>query len=244
VADNSAKPGGGGGTAGNGAVRSKKTDVPAGLWSQCPKCGATVTQKMLEENMHVCPECDFHHRNAEKVGETEAVLVGKAFIRGRPVILGVMDPFFIMASMGAVVGEKITAGLERAADENLPFVVVTSSGGARMQEGMVSLAQMAKTSAAVARLDDSGGLYVVIMTDPTTAGVAASFASLGDLHLAEPGALIGFAGPRVIENTIKAKLPEGFQSAEFMLEHGFVDRIVHRHNLRTEVARIIDYAGK
>lgn len=284
MADEAAKPSG---TTGNGAVRSKKTDVPAGLWSQCPKCSATVTQKMLEENLHVCPECDYHHRIGarkriefladpdtfeefladlvstdplkfadripykerireaqEKLGETEAALVGKAFIRGRPVILAVMNPFFVMASMGAVVGEKVTAGLERAADENLPFVVVTASGGARMQEGMVSLVQMAKTSAAVARLDDAGGLYIVIMTDPTTAGVAASFASLGDIHLAEPGAMVGFAGPRVIENTIKAKLPEGFQSAEFMLEHGFVDRIVHRHNLRTEVARIIDYAGK
>lgn len=180
----------------------------------------------------------------QKTGSTEAVLVGKAFIRGRPVILAVMDPFFIMASMGAVVGEKIAAGLERAADENLPFVAVTASGGARMQEGMVSLAQMAKTSAAVSRLDDAGGLYIVVMTDPTTAGVAASFASLGHIHLAEPGAMIGFAGPRVIENTIKAKLPEGFQSAEFMLDHGFIDRIVARADLRREIARIIDYAGK
>jgi len=180
----------------------------------------------------------------EKTNESEAVVVGKAFIRGRPVILAVMDPFFIMASMGAVVGEKVTAAVERAADENIPFVIVTASGGARMQEGMVSLVQMAKTSAAVARLDDAGGLYIVVMTDPTTAGVAASFASLGDIHLAEPGAMVGFAGPRVIENTIKAKLPDGFQSAEFMLEHGFVDRIVRRPNLRTEIARLIDYAGK
>ncbi len=180
----------------------------------------------------------------EQTGEREAVVVGKAFIRGRPVILAAMDPFFIMASMGAVVGEKVTTALERAADENVPFVIVTSSGGARMQEGMVSLVQMAKTAAAVARLDDAGGLYIVVMADPTTAGVAASFASLGDIHLAEPGAMIGFAGPRVIENTIKSKLPEGFQSAEFMLEHGFIDRIVHRQNLRTEIARIIDYAGK
>lgn len=180
----------------------------------------------------------------DRTHETEAAVVGKAFIRARPVILAVMDPYFIMASMGAVVGEKITAGLERAADENLPFVVVTSSGGARMQEGMVSLVQMAKTSAAVARFDDAGGLYIVVMSDPTTAGVAASFASLGDIHIAEPGAMIGFAGPRVIENTIKAKLPEGFQSAEFMLQHGFIDRIVHRHDLRTEIARLIDYAGK
>ena len=113
-----------------------------------------------------------------------------------------------------------------------------------MQEGMVSLVQMAKTAAAVARLDDAGGLYIVVMADPTMGGVAASFASLGDIHLAEPGAMIGFAGPRVIENTIKAKLPEGFQSAAFMLAHGFVDRIVHRRNLRREIARIIDYAGK
>lgn len=180
----------------------------------------------------------------EKTGEYEAVLVGKAFIRGRSVILAAMNPFFIMASMGAVVGEKITAGIERAAEENLPFVVVTTSGGARMQEGMVSLVQMAKTSAAVGKLDDAGGLYIVVMADPTTAGVAASFASLGDIHIAEPGAMIGFAGPRVIENTIKSKLPDGFQSAEFMQEHGFVDRIVHRQELRREIARIIDYAGK
>jgi len=180
----------------------------------------------------------------ETSGENEAVIVGKTYIRGRPVILAVMDPFFIMASMGAVVGEKVTAAIERATDENIPFVIVTASGGARMQEGMVSLVQMAKTSAAVARLDEAGGLYIVVMTDPTTAGVAASFASLGDLHLAEPGAMVGFAGPRVIENTIKATLPEGFQSAEFMLEHGFIDRIVDRKNLRTEIARIIDYAGK
>jgi len=179
-----------------------------------------------------------------KTNEKEAVVVGKAFIRGRPVILAVMDPFFVMASMGAVVGEKITASIERATDENIPFVIVTASGGARMQEGLVSLVQMAKTSAALARMDDAGGLYIVVMSDPTTAGVAASFASLGDIHIAEPGAMIGFAGPRVIENTIKAQLPEGFQSAEFMLEHGFVDRIVPRSNLRTEIARLIDYAGK
>lgn len=180
----------------------------------------------------------------ESRGQAEAIIVGKCFIRGRGVILGVMDPFFIMASMGAVVGEKVTAAIERATDENLPLVLVTASGGARMQEGMVSLVQMAKTSAALARLDEAGGLYIVVATDPTTAGVAASFASLGDIILAEPGAMIGFAGPRVIANTIKAELPEGFQTAEFMLEHGFVDRIVPRKELRKEIARIIDYAGK
>jgi acetyl-CoA carboxylase carboxyl transferase subunit beta len=180
----------------------------------------------------------------EKTGEKDAVVVGKAFIRGRGVILGVMNPSFIMASMGAVVGEKVTRAAERATDENLPLVLVTASGGARMQEGMVSLVQMAKTSAAIARHDDSGGLYVVVATDPTTAGVAASFASLGDVILAEPGAMIGFAGPRVIANTINAELPKGFQTAEFMREHGFVDRIVPRQKLRSELARIIDYCGK
>jgi len=183
-------------------------------------------------------------REQAKTGETEAAVVGKAFIRGRPVILGVMNPMFIMASMGAVVGEKITRSIERAIEENLPLVIVTASGGARMQEGMVSLVQMAKTSAALAQLDDAGGLYIVVATDPTTAGVAASFASLGDIVIAEPKAMMGFAGPRVIQNTINAELPEGFQTAEFMLEHGFVDRIVPRSDLRREIARIIDYCGK
>jgi acetyl-CoA carboxylase carboxyl transferase subunit beta len=177
-------------------------------------------------------------------GETEAIVVGKGFIKGRPLIMGVMNPDFIMGSMGAVVGEKVSAAAERAAAEGLPLLMITCSGGARMMEGMVSLAQMAKTSAAIAKLDESGGLYIVLMTDPTTAGVAASFAFLGDVTLAEPGALIGFAGPRVIANTIKATLPEGFQRAEFMLEHGFIDRIVHRRDLRSEIARIIDYCNK
>ena len=180
----------------------------------------------------------------EQTGEHDAIVVGKAFVRGRLVVVGVMNPAFIMASMGAVVGEKVTRAIETAIEDNLPLVLVTASGGARMQEGMVSLVQMAKTSAALARLDDAGGLYIVVATDPTTAGVAASFASLGDVILAEPGSMIGFAGPRVIANTINAELPEGFQTAEFMLKHGFVDRIVHRADLRREIARIIDYCGK
>lgn len=183
-------------------------------------------------------------REQEKTGETEAVVVGRAFIRGRAVVLGVMNPSFIMASMGAVVGEKVTRAIETAIEEDLPLIMVTASGGARMQEGMVSLVQMAKTSAALAKLDEAGGLYIVVATDPTTAGVAASFASLGDVILAEPGAMMGFAGPRVIANTINAELPEGFQTAEFMVEHGFVDRIVARCDIRREVARIIDYCGK
>ena len=179
-----------------------------------------------------------------KTGERDAVVVGRAFIRGRPVILGVMNPEFIMGSMGAVVGEKVTRAIEHATEDDVSLILVTASGGARMQEGMISLMQMAKTSAALGRLAKACGLYVVVATDPTTAGVAASFASLGDVIMAEPRAMMGFAGPRVIANTINTTLPEGFQTAEFMLEHGFVDRIVHRSDLRREIARIIDYCGK
>ncbi len=180
----------------------------------------------------------------KKTDEKEAIIVGKAYIKGRGVILGVMNPHFIMASMGAVVGEKVTAAIERALEDNLPLVLVTASGGARMQEGMVSLVQMAKTAAALGKLDESGGLYIAVLTDPTTAGVAASFAMLGDVIIAEPGAMIGFAGPRVIANTIKAELPEGFQTAEFLIEKGFIDRIVPRKALRSEIAKIIDFCGK
>lgn len=183
-------------------------------------------------------------KEAARTGSPDAIRVGRAFIRARPVVLGVMDSSFLMASMGAVVGEKVTRAAERAVEENRPLVMVTASGGARMHEGTVSLVQMAKTSAAIARLRESGGLYIVVMTDPTTAGVAASFAFLGDVHLAEPGALIGFTGPRVIANTIRQTLPDGFQRAEFLLEHGFIDRIVNRRDLRSEIARLIDYCGK
>jgi acetyl-CoA carboxylase carboxyl transferase subunit beta len=146
-----------------------------------------------------------------------------------------------MGSMGSVVGEKVTCAAERATALGLPLVVCSASGGARMMEGILSLAQMSKTSAAVGRFSRAGGLFVSVMTNPTTAGVAASFASLGDIILAEPGAMIGFTGPRVIYQTMKQELPEGFQTAEFMLEHGFVDRIVSRHNLRSEIASLIDY---
>ncbi len=144
----------------------------------------------------------------DKSGQKEAIIVGKAHIRGRPVILGVMDSSFIMASMGSVVGEKVTAATERAMEEKLPLVIVTASGGARMQEGMISLVQMARTSATIGRFSDAGGLYVTVMSDPTTAGVAASFAFLGDVIVAEPGAMVGFAGPRVIANTIRRNCPK------------------------------------
>jgi len=180
----------------------------------------------------------------KKCGANEAMRIGKAFIKGRPLILAVMEPNFLMGSMGFVVGEKLCAAVDMAMADSLPLVAVCCSGGARMHEGAVSLGQMAKTSAALAKFDDTGGLYIAVLTDPTTGGVTASFAMLGDCTIAEPGALIGFAGPRTIAETIKVELPEGFQTAEFMLEHGFVDMIVHRKDLRSEIARLIDYCQK
>jgi len=180
----------------------------------------------------------------KKCGAKEAMLIGKAFIKGRGVILGVMEPNFLMGSMGFVVGEKLCAAVDKAMEENLPLVVVICSGGARLHEGVVSLGQMAKTSAALAKFDEAGGLFISVLTDPTSGGVTASFAMLGDCIIAEPGAFIGFAGPRTIAETIKVELPEGFQTAEFMLEHGFVDMIVHRKDLRSEIARLIDYCKK
>lgn len=180
----------------------------------------------------------------KKSGSKEAMQIGKAFIKGRGVVLGVMEPNFLMGSMGYVVGEKLCAAVDKAIEESLPLVVVSCSGGARMHEGVVSLGQMAKTSAALAKFDEARGLFISVLTDPTTGGVTASFAMLGDITIAEPGALIGFAGPRTIAETIKVELPEGFQTAEFMLEHGFVDMIVHRKDLRSEIARLIDYCQK
>lgn len=180
----------------------------------------------------------------KKSGVNEAIRIGKAFIKGRPVSLAVMEPNFLMGSMGLVVGEKFCAAVDLAIKEKLPLVVVCCSGGARMHEGVVSLGQMAKTSAAIAKLNESKGLYIAVLTDPTTGGVTASFAMLGDVIIAEPKALIGFAGPRTIAETIKVELPDGFQTAEFMLEHGFIDMIVERKNLRSEIARLIDYCQK
>jgi len=176
-----------------------------------------------------------------KTGNTEAVLTGIAYIKGRRVALGLMDGDFLMGSMGSVLGEKLTLLIEEATRSSLPLVIVCMSGGARMHEGALSLMQMGKTAAALARFDDAGGLYIAVLTDPTTGGTTASFAMLADVIMAEPGALIGFAGQRVIANTIKAELPEGFQRAEFLLEHGFLDMIVPRKDLRSEIARLIDY---
>ncbi len=180
-----------------------------------------------------------------RTGMRDAAIVGSGMIRARRVAVGVTDSAFIMGSMGAVVGEKLTRTVERAMEMNLPLIIVSASGGgARMHEGILSLMQMAKVSAALARYDKAGGLFISVLTNPTMGGVAASFASLGDLVLAEPKALIGFAGPRVIKAAIRIELPPDFQTCEFFLEPCFVDRIFHRHYLTTEIARAIDYCGK
>jgi acetyl-CoA carboxylase carboxyl transferase subunit beta len=177
-----------------------------------------------------------------KTGMRDAAVVGRGFIRGRPVAFGVTDFAFMAGSMGSVVGEKLTRAVEEATRQQLPLILVSGSGGgARMQEGILSLMQMAKISAALGRYDKAGGLYISILTNPTMGGVAASFALQGDVTLAEPGALIGFAGKRTIFATLRLELPEGFQTSEFLLQHGFIDRIVPRRDLRTETAKIIDY---
>ena len=175
----------------------------------------------------------------EKTKIEEAVKCGICEIEGEKAVLAVMDGNFLMGSMGSAVGERITLAIETAAKKKLPLVIFCVSGGARMQEGMISLMQMAKTSSALTKLDKAGQLYISVLTDPTTGGVTASFASLGDIILAEPHALIGFAGPRVIEQTINQKLPEGFQSSEFLLEHGFIDKIVERKDMKSTIAKLI-----
>jgi len=232
----------------------------------CPECGAhfrlgareriaqlvdTDTFEDLFEDIHPDDPLGFRwagktfadriRQEQERTGSVEAVITGAAYIKGRRAALGVMDGDWLMGSMGGVVGEKVALLIEHATDEKLPLVIVCVSGGARMHEGAVSLMQMGKTAAALARFDRAGGLFVSVLTEPTTGGVSASFAMLGDVILAEPGALIGFAGQRVIANTIKTELPEGFQRAEFLLAHGFIDRIVLRKQLRSEIARLIDY---
>jgi acetyl-CoA carboxylase carboxyl transferase subunit beta len=181
----------------------------------------------------------------KKTGLSDAAITGTGMIRARRVAIGITDSQFIMGSMGSVVGERLTRLVERATEQDLPLIIISGSGGgARMHEGILSLMQMAKVSAALARYDDAGGLFISVLTNPTMGGVAASFASLGDVVFAEPKALIGFAGPRTIKATIRIELPEGFQTSEFLLEHGFIDRIVERSKLKSEIARTIDYCGK
>lgn len=177
----------------------------------------------------------------EKTGIEEAVSAGTGKINGEDVVICIMDSGFLMGSMGVVVGEKITYAVEQAIEKRLPLIIFAASGGARMQEGIISLMQMAKTTAALTKLDQAGLLYISVLTDPTYGGVTASFASLGDIVLAEPGAMIGFAGKRVIEQTIGEQLPDGFQTAEFLLEHGFIDKIVERKDLKDTLSKLISF---
>jgi acetyl-CoA carboxylase carboxyl transferase subunit beta len=232
----------------------------------CPECGhhfRTTGRQRIEQLAdpgsfeelfaHVAPAdplefqwagkkyADRLEKEQKKTGLNDSMLTGAAYIKGRRIALGVMAGDFLMGSMGSVLGEKLTRLIEYATEHDLPLIVVCISGGARMHEGALSLMQMGKTSAALARYDEAGGLYIALLTDPTTGGTTASFAMLGDVILAEPKALIGFAGPRVIANTIRAELPEGFQRAEFLQEKGFIDSIVPRDQLRSEIARLIDY---
>ena len=266
---------------------AKRKGVPNGAWLKCEDCGEMIFKKTFEENLKVCPKCDYHfvlgayerisifldentfeefdkdmkprdvlkfkgrQSYADKIekdrlatGMEEAVVTGKGRVNNRRIALGVTDSRFIMGSMGYVVGEKITRITEYATKNRLPLIIISGSGGgARMYEGMVSLMQMAKTSAALAKHNEAGLLFISILTNPTMAGVLASFASLGDVIIAEPKALIGFTGPRVIEQTIRQKLPEGFQRAEFLLKHGLIDMVVKRKNMRDTVTQLIDYTS-
>lgn len=203
----------------------------------------------INADMKSCNPIDFPEYTEKQealrseTGLNDAVVTGTALIKGSPVVVGVMDSRYMMGSMGSVVGEKIARAFEYAAENKLPVVLFTCSGGARMQEGIVSLMQMAKTSGAVKLHSDTGGLYITVLTDPTTGGVTASFASLGDIIIAEPKVLVGFAGRRVIESTIKQRLPEDFQLAEFMQEKGFVDMIVERRKMRSTLSHLLKLHG-
>lgn len=264
---------------------AKKRDIPEDLWTRCEECNELIYNKKLDENLRVCPKCNFHFTIGarERIGMLldegtfkemdagmesldplnfegpktykdklksdqiltnlkEAAITGEGKLDNRPVILGVTDSRFIMGSMGSVVGEKLTRAIEHSTEKRCPLIIVSGSGGgARMYEGMFSLMQMAKTSAALHHHDKAGCVFLSILTNPTMAGIMASFASLGDLIIAEPKALIGFTGPRVIEQTIRQKLPPGFQKSEFLLNHGLIDMIVHRKNLKGTIAKILSY---
>jgi acetyl-CoA carboxylase carboxyl transferase subunit beta len=264
---------------------SKKKDIPKGLWTKCDECGEIIYNKKLEENLKVCPKCNYHftlnaheriqytldknsfqefdknmtskdplgfkgpkkykdklESDKKSTGLKEAVIAGEGKIEGKRLIFAVTDSRFIMGSMGSVVGEKITRAIEKATESKLPIVICSGSGGgARMYEGMFSLMQMAKTSAAISKHNKAGLLFISLLTHPTMAGIMASFASLGDVIMAEPKALIGFTGPRVIEQTIRQKLPEGFQLSEFMLEHGLIDMVVDRKDIRGSINKLVYY---
>jgi acetyl-CoA carboxylase carboxyl transferase subunit beta len=266
------------------ATKSRKRDIPEGLWTKCPKCANLIYDKDLDDNLKVCPKCQHHFPigsreriNAlvetcsfeemdplvtsvdtlkftgaaaytskldayqKSTGLKDAVITGVGRIGDQKLALGVMDFSFLGGSMGSVVGEKLTRLIEVGTDRGLPVVIISTSGGARMYEGMFSLMQMAKTSAALAYHARAKLPYISVLTHPTTAGVMASYASLGDLILAEPGAMVGFAGPRVIKDTTQAELPPGFQTAEFLLDHGLIDAIVARGELKTRLAFYLEF---
>jgi acetyl-CoA carboxylase carboxyl transferase subunit beta len=270
---------------GSGKSKTKKREIPEGLWTKCPKCATMVYDKELDENLKVCPKCNHHfpigsRERIHSLVETctfeemdaqmasvdvlefkgvatyaskleaykknnaflkDAVVTGLCQIGSHRAALGVMDFGFLGGSMGSVVGEKLTRLIERATEKGLPVIIISTSGGARMYEGMFSLMQMAKTCAALAYHAKSRLPYISVLTHPTTAGVMASYASVGDLILAEPAAMIGFAGPRVIKDTTQAELPPGFQTAEFLLDHGLIDSIVSRREMKQQLISYLDF---
>jgi acetyl-CoA carboxylase carboxyl transferase subunit beta len=254
------------------------------LWHKCAKCGTMVFLKEWEDNLRVCPRCDFHDRigpkhrfeylfdNGEyeilpaqevredplkfrakerytdklrearaKTGERDALINARGTVGGQRLIVGVQDFAFMGGSMGIAVGTAFINGVRAAIEERVPYVIFTASGGARMQEAILSLMQLPRTTVAITELKDAGLPYVVVLTDPTTGGVTASYAMLGDIQIAEPGALIGFAGQRVIEQTIREKLPEGFQRAEYLLQHGIIDMVVPREQMKDTLVKIVGY---
>lgn len=261
--------------------RTKKRDIPEGLWTKCPSCGTMIFDKELDENLKVCPKCQHHfpigsrerihslvetctfeemdpnltsvdvlkfagykgklERDRKNTMLKDAVVTGVCKIGTHRVALGVMDFGFMGGSMGSVVGEKLTRLIERGTEGGVPIIIISTSGGARMQEGVFSLMQMAKTSAALAHHAKQRLPYLSVLTNNSYGGVMASYAALGDLILAEPAAMIGFAGPRVIKDTTHAELPPGFQTAEFLLEHGLIDAIVPRKEMKEQLMRYLDY---
>ncbi|GAA0325371.1 acetyl-CoA carboxylase, carboxyltransferase subunit beta [Sphingomonas oligophenolica] len=261
-----------------------KKDGGDNLWHKCKGCGQMVFLKELEDNLHVCPNCDYHERigpilrfkyifdegsytiiplprvqddplkfrdtkrYADRIkaartatAEGDALITARGLIEGQKVVVGVQDFAFMGGSMGLAVGEAFVRGVQNAIEDRCPYIIFTAAGGARMQEGILSLMQMPRATVAIQMLHDEGLPYIVVLTDPTTGGVTASYAMLGDVQIAEPGALIGFAGQRVIEQTIREKLPEGFQRAEYLLEHGMLDMVKHRKELRATLASLIGY---